>query len=219
MRTLVGELRTMFAQQDDEYLDDYFSEHPNMSVSWLHDLGKRRYSFVSEALLTEAGRATELVSKHVCELRLLKSAFAEMRFYSSSSASGSSLKSLSYMKTISQLIKVCSMVCQLWSVRSVGRLIISLAFHDGLDFVSIHETLIDDLKSALAPLRGKQSLEKQVETIAETKASRLSKRRALQHVSNHCNLFTSFSLTSLLGFQAACAPVTSGESIGAGRHC
>ncbi|OSX65290.1 hypothetical protein POSPLADRAFT_1054050 [Postia placenta MAD-698-R-SB12] len=142
-----GELRTMFAQQDDEYLDDYFSEHPNMSVSWLHDLGKRRYSLVSEALLTEAGRATELVSKHL-------------------------VLSIGKLAQIAQLHENNIPIDQ--SVLD--------AFHDGLDFVSIHETLIDDLKSALAPLRGKQSLEKQVETIAETKASRLSKRRALQHV-------------------------------------
>ncbi|TCD68905.1 hypothetical protein EIP91_009455 [Steccherinum ochraceum] len=55
------------------------------------------------------------------------------------------------------------------------------AFHDGLDFVSVHENLLEDLKTALANIRAKQSLEAQVDTITKTKASRLSERRALQN--------------------------------------
>ncbi|KAI0807541.1 hypothetical protein C8Q74DRAFT_1213431 [Fomes fomentarius] len=51
------------------------------------------------------------------------------------------------------------------------------AFHDGLDFVSVHETLIEDLKSALASVRARQSLEMQVETIAQQKAANLSANR------------------------------------------
>ncbi|KAL7283436.1 hypothetical protein ACG7TL_002866 [Trametes sanguinea] len=56
------------------------------------------------------------------------------------------------------------------------------AFHDGLDFVSVHETLIDDLKAALASVRTRQSLEMQVDTIAQKKAGNLSSRKALQNV-------------------------------------
>ncbi|KAI0831351.1 hypothetical protein BC628DRAFT_1311430 [Trametes gibbosa] len=56
------------------------------------------------------------------------------------------------------------------------------AFHDGLDFVSVHDTLIEDLKSALASVRARQSLEMQVETITQIKASNLGNRRALYNV-------------------------------------
>ncbi|KAH8107113.1 Non-repetitive/WGA-negative nucleoporin C-terminal-domain-containing protein [Cristinia sonorae] len=55
------------------------------------------------------------------------------------------------------------------------------AFHDGLDFVSVHDNLLDDLKSALASIRVKQSLEMQVDTITKAKASKLGDRRALQN--------------------------------------
>jgi len=46
-----------------------------------------------------------------------------------------------------------------------------LAFHDGLDFVSVHEALTEEFKSALLSVRGKQSLDRQVETILQQKAS------------------------------------------------
>ncbi|THH33962.1 hypothetical protein EUX98_g282 [Antrodiella citrinella] len=54
------------------------------------------------------------------------------------------------------------------------------AFHDGLDFVSVHANLLDDLKSALVGIRAKQSVEQQVEAIIKGKASKLAERRALQ---------------------------------------
>lgn len=50
--------------------------------------------------------------------------------------------------------------------------------------MSVHETLIDDLKSALASVRSRQSLEMQVETITQKKASNLSNRKALYNVSD-----------------------------------
>ena len=59
-----------------------------------------------------------------------------------------------------------------------------VAFHDGLDFVSVHETLIEDLKSVLATVRARQSLEMQVETIAQNKAGNLNaNRKAFYNVS------------------------------------
>jgi len=48
------------------------------------------------------------------------------------------------------------------------------AFHDGLDFVSVHEALTDELKSAVASVPGKQSLDRQVETILQKKASAIT---------------------------------------------
>ena len=54
-----------------------------------------------------------------------------------------------------------------------------IAFHDGLDFVSVHETLIEELKSALASVRERQSLDRQVETILQQKASAIADKKTL----------------------------------------
>jgi nuclear pore complex protein Nup133 len=59
-----------------------------------------------------------------------------------------------------------------------------LAFHDGLDFVSVHEALTEELKSALASVRSKQSLDRQVETILQQKASAIADRKVLPLVSS-----------------------------------
>ena len=58
-----------------------------------------------------------------------------------------------------------------------------VAFHDGLDFVSVHETVTEDLKKVLASVRQRQSLEMQVETVAQKKATNLGNRRAFYNVS------------------------------------
>ena len=54
-----------------------------------------------------------------------------------------------------------------------------IAFHDGLDFVSVHETLTEELKSALASVRDRQSLDRQVETILQQKASAIADKKTL----------------------------------------
>jgi len=53
------------------------------------------------------------------------------------------------------------------------------AFHDGLDFVSVHEALTEELKSALASVRDRQSLDRQVETILRQKASAIADKKIL----------------------------------------
>lgn len=58
-----------------------------------------------------------------------------------------------------------------------------IAFHDGLDFVSVHETLTEELKSALASVRDRQSLDRQVETILQHKASAIANKKVLPLVS------------------------------------
>ena len=81
------------------------------------------------------------------------------------------------------------------------------AFHDGLDFVSVHETVVEDLKKALASTRQRQSLEMQVETIAQKKATNLGSRRAFYNVRfvfRSCQLAF---LTSKTGVQVPC-PLT-----------
>lgn len=57
-----------------------------------------------------------------------------------------------------------------------------LAFHDGLDFVSVHETLIQSLRTALESARGRQSLENQVEMIVKAKATSLVDRTSFLKV-------------------------------------
>lgn len=58
-----------------------------------------------------------------------------------------------------------------------------LAFHDGLDFVSVHEALTEELRSTLASVRDRQSLDRQVETILQQKASVIADRKMLPLVS------------------------------------
>jgi hypothetical protein len=72
---LVGELRVMFAQEDVQsgYMDRFFAENPNTAISWIHDLGKGRHEAAAAALLHEAEQATNLETKHVGNLFLLKS--------------------------------------------------------------------------------------------------------------------------------------------------
>ncbi|KAI0797979.1 hypothetical protein C8Q75DRAFT_801881 [Abortiporus biennis] len=53
------------------------------------------------------------------------------------------------------------------------------AFHDGLDFVSVHETLIEELRAVLAGQRTRQSLEMQADTVVAAKARTLGDRKAL----------------------------------------
>ncbi|CAL1704556.1 unnamed protein product [Somion occarium] len=140
-----GELRTMFAQEQNEYLDRFFAEHPYPNISWIHHLGKGRYDIATEALLDQADHATELSSKHLML----------------------SIGKLSYLALLHEDVPP-----------TLNENVLN-AFHDGLDFVSVHETMIDNLRSALDTVRTKQSLEQQVDTIAKSQASSLSERRAL----------------------------------------
>lgn len=59
------------------------------------------------------------------------------------------------------------------SERKLGR------FHDELDFVSVHEALLEDLKSALAAVRGRHSLESQVDIIVKGKVTGLAGRKGM----------------------------------------
>ncbi len=66
-----GELRVMFSYDDEKgYIDRFFAEKPNPSVSWLHDIGKQRFGDASNVLLHEARGAVNLESKHVGEVEL-----------------------------------------------------------------------------------------------------------------------------------------------------
>ncbi|KAF7796966.1 hypothetical protein EIP86_008154 [Pleurotus ostreatoroseus] len=52
------------------------------------------------------------------------------------------------------------------------------SFHDGLDFVSVHERLLEELHSVLTSARSRQSLDVQAEAASKARASRLQNRKA-----------------------------------------
>lgn len=67
LRLLPAELRVMFAQDGAHgtYMDRFFAEHPYPSVSWIHDMAKRRHGAAASTLLSEAQGVSDLATKHV----------------------------------------------------------------------------------------------------------------------------------------------------------
>ena len=56
----------MFSQEDEKgYLDNFFAEKPDPTISWLNDIGKGRFDSASKALYREAQGAQNLEVKHV----------------------------------------------------------------------------------------------------------------------------------------------------------
>ncbi|KAJ7109426.1 hypothetical protein C8R44DRAFT_634983 [Mycena epipterygia] len=53
------------------------------------------------------------------------------------------------------------------------------SFHNDLDFVSVHQALLEEFKPVLESLRGRQSLEAQIDAIVKSEASRLADHKAL----------------------------------------
>lgn len=58
-------------------------------------------------------------------------------------------------------------------------------FHDELDFVSVHEALLEELRSALVGVRGRHSLESQIDIIVKSKAAALTGKKGILHVSGN----------------------------------
>lgn len=58
-----------------------------------------------------------------------------------------------------------------------------LAFHDELDFVSVHDSLLEEFRTVLISSRSRQSLESQIEAIVKSKGTDLVERTAFLHVS------------------------------------
>ncbi|TDL24789.1 hypothetical protein BD410DRAFT_813702 [Rickenella mellea] len=59
-------------------------------------------------------------------------------------------------------------------------------FHDGLDYISVHLKLIDELKESLSTARQKQSLESQVDAIVKTNATKIGHRHAFLTIFKRC---------------------------------
>ncbi|KAJ6502530.1 hypothetical protein C8R45DRAFT_622368 [Mycena sanguinolenta] len=141
-----GELRVMFSQDDMQsgYMDKFFAAHPDTSISWIHDLGQRRYEAAAGALLSESESASLLNAKHL-------------------------------MLSIGKL-------AHLAHVQESGEVADDYVldnFHNDLDFVSVHQALLDEFKPVLDSLRGRQSLEAQIDAIVKSEASRLTDQKAL----------------------------------------
>ncbi|KAJ7285784.1 hypothetical protein C8J57DRAFT_1431461 [Mycena rebaudengoi] len=141
-----GELRVMFAQDDVQsaYMDKFFAAHPNPSISWVHDLGQRRYEDSASALLSESEHATQLETKHLML----------------------SIGKLAHLAQLQETDKV------------VDESVLD-SFHNDLDFVSVHQALLDEFKPVLDSLRSRRSLEAQIDAIVNSEATRLSDQKAL----------------------------------------
>ncbi|KAH7871806.1 uncharacterized protein C8R40DRAFT_532912 [Lentinula edodes] len=144
-----GEIRTMFSQDEaySAYMDKFFERNPTTSISWLHDLGKKRHREAAEALLIEAQQTVNLEVKHL-ELSIGK------------------LANLAYLR------------------KTEGTADDGLydAFHDALDVVSVHKALLDEFTAVVANMRGRRSLDTQVDTLIQEKASLLSEKPELTNI-------------------------------------
>ncbi|KAF8212214.1 hypothetical protein K438DRAFT_1708496 [Mycena galopus ATCC 62051] len=141
-----GELRVMFSQDEVQsaYMDKFFATHPDTSISWIHDLGQRRYEAAADALLSESENAPLLNTKHL-------------------------------MLSIGKL-------AHLAHVQETGEIADDYVldnFHNDLDFVSVHQALLEEFKPVLDSLRGRQSLDAQIDAITKSEASRLTDYKAL----------------------------------------
>lgn len=58
------------------------------------------------------------------------------------------------------------------------------AFHNGLNFVSVHEGLVEEFRSVLVTSRTRQSLESQVDAIIKAKGRKLEGLTVFIHVSS-----------------------------------
>ncbi|XP_006458086.1 hypothetical protein AGABI2DRAFT_216285 [Agaricus bisporus var. bisporus H97] len=143
-----GELRVMFSEDDERgYMDKFFVEQPNDSISWLHDIGKKRFDAASDALLREARGAVNLESKHLL-LSIGKLAHLAQVYDNAVSMNEKTLD---------------------W-------------YHDELDFVSVHEALLEDMQTALVGMRGRHSLDNQIDTIVKAKAIGLAEKKGMLHI-------------------------------------
>lgn len=69
-----GEVRTMFAQDEifSLYIDIFSNKNPTPSISWIHDLGKKRHEKAAKALPVESQQAVTLEVLHVNALCLAR---------------------------------------------------------------------------------------------------------------------------------------------------
>ncbi|KAK7467177.1 hypothetical protein VKT23_004235 [Stygiomarasmius scandens] len=144
-----GEVRVIFAQEStyDGYLDKFFETNPQPSISWLHDLNKRRHEAAAVALAQAASKETNLETRHLIL----------------------SIGKLSHLAHLQE------------SEQAADEGLLD-EFHDDLDFVSVHQALLEEFSSVLGNIRGRRSLDTQLDTIVNEKALRLKNTRELVHI-------------------------------------
>ncbi|KAJ3516620.1 hypothetical protein NLJ89_g1011 [Agrocybe chaxingu] len=128
------------------YMDAFFRERPNSAVSWIHDLGKSRFGSAANALLHDAGQATNLEGKHLML----------------------SIGKLAYLAQVQE--------------HDISDDSTLDAFHDGLDFVSVHEGLLQEFRAVVASVRTRQSLDGQIDTILKAKGGKVAGKPAFTHI-------------------------------------
>jgi len=94
----------------------------------------------------------------------------------------------------------------------------SQAFHDGLDFVSVHESLLQDLRSCLVAARTRQSLDAQLDTILKAKGGKIVGKTAFTHVIVTHLTIRLFAESDQPDFQGPPSSATARESSLCGRH-
>jgi len=93
------------------------------------------------------------------------------------------------------------------------------AFHDGLDFVSVHESLLQDLRSCLVAARSRQSLDAQLDAILKAKGGKLVGKTAFTHVIvTHLTTRLLLAESGQPDFQGSPPPAIARESALSGRH-
>ena len=110
---------------------------------------------------------------------------------------------------------------QLWMVNfllspcfSLQRLIACLlAFHDELDFVSVHDSILEEFRSVLISSRSRQSLESQIEAIVKSKGTDLVERTAFLHVSVRQLAFSRLKLSSSQIFKDLLRQLLQGKAL------
>lgn len=86
-----------------------------------------------------------------------------------------------------------------------------LAFHDELDFVSVHDSLLEEFRSVLISSRGRQSLESQIEAIVGSRGTDLVERTAFLHVGFRSLTFSRFGTQLFTDFQGFTPTITTGK--------
>ncbi|KAF9013861.1 hypothetical protein BDQ17DRAFT_1320576 [Cyathus striatus] len=134
------------------YIDRYFSERKDNGISWIYDLGHERYGTVATSMLSEARKASNLEAKHL-------------------------MLSIGKLSHLAQLQDTNADADE-----AVIDANAQVAFHDELDFVSVLEALAQGFRSALEGVRGRHSLDGQIDIIMKAKASRLGAKKTMSHV-------------------------------------
>jgi nuclear pore complex protein Nup133 len=144
----------MFSQNPlySQYMDLFFNEHPSPSIAWIHYLDNGWFGDAAGTLLAQADKAPTLNAKHV-------------RF------SISPRETTALMAVYVQLMLSIGKLSHLTQAEPDGSVLD--AFDDNLDFVSVHEVILDQFHAVLEKQRGRQSLDTQIDAILTMEASAL----------------------------------------------